>query len=419
MDDVRIASGDAVERLREMPDESVQCIVTSPPFWALRDYGTGSWEGGDEGCDHTKPTRHQVQGATSQRKGRASVDAQRNETFTGTCERCGAVRVDRQIGLEETPEEWVAALVRVFRECRRVLRSDGVMWLEVGDTYANDEKWGGSSGGKNGYAASGDEGYRQRRSTGLKGKDLVGAPWMLAFALRADGWWLRSEVIWDKLNPMPESVTDRPTTSHSRVFLLTKNDRYFFDADAIRSPHKHDGRKVTAVLGGDGSLQHRDGERWPGLGANARTVWSIASEPTPFAHFATFPQKLVERCLKAGTSEKGACASCGAPWRRVVEASGGTIGQGWHDHTDDLTTGQLNGASSKGMATYRREERGWEPTCEHPAAVVPCVVLDPFMGSGTTALVARRLGRYAVGVELNDEYIRIAEKRLQQLSLLV
>lgn len=461
--DVRIALGDAVERLREMPDESVQCIVTSPPFFALRDYGTGRWEGGDESCDHVKAARHQVQGATSQRAGRKSAEHQRNDMFVGTCGRCGAVRVDRQIGLEETPELWVEALVAVFAECRRVLRDDGVMWLECGDTYATTSTYRApqSMAKANGWAQE-EARVPRPNAPGVKAKDLVGAPWLLGFALRGDGWYLRSEVIWDKVNAMPESVLDRPTTGHSRVFLLAKTDRYFYDAEAIRQPHKHDGRRATKIASnGAGLTTHenyegrQNSERWPGSGANARTVWSIATQPTPWAHFATFPEKLVERCIMAGTSEAGGCLECGSPWRRLVVASGGTIGAGWHDHETDDVTGQRNGGSSRGWETYRREERGWVPTCDHydhlyylmprpsnrrkaeqrdmwpgrwmrvrsrPAqahwVTAPNVVLDPFMGSGTTAVVARRLGRHAVGVELNPAYLEICEGRLKQLSLL-
>jgi hypothetical protein len=205
---------------------------------------------------------------------------------------------------------------------------------------------------------------------------------------------------------MPESVTDRPTKAHSYVFLLTKRARYYYDADAIRDEYRYDGRRA---------------ERWPGAGANARTVWTIATEPTPFAHFATFPQALVERCIKAGTSEHGACGVCGAPWQRVVERAkaAGSLPAREGGHPNGSRDVKGGGpAYVKWKLANPDVLKGWAPTCDHAAATVrPCVVLDPFMGSGTTALVARRLGRRSVGVELSAAYGAIAARRLQQLSL--
>lgn len=258
---------------------------------------------------------------------------------------------------------------------------------------------------------------------------------------------------------MPESVTDRPTKTHSYVFLLTKKPRYFYDADAIRTPHKMDGRKVTTVVAGEGSEQHRDGERWPGSGANAKSVWDlekgdvvavcgvamtvwktdpltlepapvaesvwrIPTESTPFAHFATMPQALAERCIKAGTSEHGCCSECGSPWTReteIVRSLESGSGRSGNAPLGKNGSG-LQGAGAtrdvRNGPTVHVTTTGWTRTCTHDAPVKPCTVLDPFMGSGTTALVARRLGRHAVGIELNPEYVEIAARRLQQLSLL-
>lgn len=303
--DLTLFHGDVLDVLSALDDETVQMCATSPPFYGLRDYG-----------------------------------------------------VEGQIGLEETPEVWCDRLVEVFREVRRVLRPDGTLWVEIGDSYS--------------------------------GKELVGAPWMLAFALGKDGWTRRAEIIWEKPNAMPESVKDRPTRSHSTVFLLSKQAQYYYDVDAIRDPFRDgnrgagqgfrwnsphyteqdgplnntlgglppeaprgpDGRRVTAVKGQENSHQHRDGERWPNPeGANARTVWSIPTEPTPFAHFATWPQKLVARMIQAGSRE------------------GDTV-------------------------------------------------LDCFAGSGTTLAVARSLARQSIGIELNESYCALAAERTQQLSLL-
>jgi site-specific DNA-methyltransferase (adenine-specific)/site-specific DNA-methyltransferase (cytosine-N4-specific) len=274
--------------------------------------------------------------------------------------------------LEDTPDEWVARLVAVFREVKRVLRDDGTLWVEIGDSYAgagysNHENTGGVSRENGGS-------QRHRSGTGHKPKDLLGQPWMLAFALRADGWYLRSEIIWARPNPMPESVQDRPTKSHSTVFLLSKQARYFYDADAIS-----------------------ERERWPNpSGANARSVWTIPTEPTPFAHFATWPRKLVARMILAGTSERGVCPECGAPWVRETEET-----LGWSPSCDCMP---MTAAPNSRVLV-----------CDDP---VPATVLDPFAGSGTTLIVARSLGRRSIGVELNEEYCRLVRDRTMQQSLL-
>lgn len=404
--DMTLYHGDVIDVLRELPDESVHMCVTSPPFFSLRDYG-----------------------------------------------------VDGQIGLEETPELFVQKLVEVFREVRRVLRSDGTLWLEIGDSFAiapgkgdniPQKKWPNNT-----YA----QGAPNRQGIpGVKPKDLIGVPWLLAFALRADGWYLRQEIIWHKPDAMPESVRDRPTTSHSRVFLLTKAAQYFYDQDAIREPFKTqqtdgnrmrdsrppqdetldgsageaprgpDGRRKTTIQIGDGGHDNyaaRDGkQRWPNeQGANARSVWSVITESTPFAHFATMPTKLAAKMIKAGTSEHGCCSNCGAPWQRIVETGelGGEakIQKGPRPAADErgVSTGGL--ARSNGRTWREREMLGWEPRCKCDTEErVPAVVLDPFAGSGTTLLVARSLGRHSIGVELNPEYCDLIATRTQQLSLL-
>lgn len=303
--DMVLWHGDAREVLPAMEAESVDCVVTSPPYWQLRDYGD-----------------------------------------------------ERQIGLEPTPDEYVAGLVGVFRDVARVLRKDGTVWLVIGDTYA--AKRGGSDNGwdKSRLNNPGRVQKRQRVSmlqdrlpAGCKEKDLIGIPWMLAFALRAEGWWLRSEVTWCKPNGMPESVTDRPTTATESVFLLAKSATYYFDQDAVREEHHRDGRYVTRVVAGDGSIQHRNGERWPNEGRNLRDWWVLACQPIPDEHFAPFPVGLAARCIRAGCPE------------------GGTV-------------------------------------------------LDPFAGAGSTLVAARKLGCKSVGIELVDASCRIAARRTGQQSLL-
>jgi DNA modification methylase len=278
--DIRV--GDCMTVLDTLEEESVQTCISSPPYYGLRDYGTGKWEGGDPACSHRNETRHQAQGKTSQRVGRANVEHQRGETFTDTCGLCGAVRVDEQIGQERTPEAYVEKLVAVFRRVRRVLRDDGTVWLNLGDSYANDGKWGGETGGLHAYI---DDASRQRigrskRSTGLKPKDLIGIPWKVAFALQADGWTLRMDVVWHKTQPMPESVEDRPTRAHEYLFLLSKHAHYYYDAEAIAEPAT--GRASQGTR-------------------NKRSVWTINSEPYDGAHFAVMPTALVAPCVLAAS----------------------------------------------------------------------------------------------------------------------
>lgn len=322
----------------------VQCVVTSPPYWGLRDYGVGG-----------------------------------------------------QIGLEASPAEYVATMVGVFREVWRVLKPSGTVWLNIGDSYATGA---GKVGDCPGGGAQGERWKERGAMTapnrmpmpGLKPKDLIGVPWRLALALQADGWWIRSDIIWDKPNPMPESVTDRPTRSHEYVFLLTKSERYFYDQEAIKEPgsmasvarlnqpnfaNQQGGAKdygsqsnrstrrtlenlKARVDKQRGHSRRHDGfnDRWDemekreqcSLMVNKRDVWKIACEPTPDAHFATFPQKLVEPCVLAGS------------------------------RSGDL-------------------------------------VLDPFIGSGTVGKVCERLGRRWVGLELNGDYIGIAKRKTAQMGL--
>ena len=329
---------------------------------------------------------------------------------------------------------------------RRVLRDDGVLWLNYGDAYAAKPPGCGGASKSSGlhghvsekYRATLDAGCGSKRSSvppGYKPKDLIGLPWMLAFALRADGWWLRSDIIWHKPNPMPESVTDRPTKAHEYVFLLSKSARYFYDAEAIAeeaNPANH--RPSSGIRSTPPGSRPHGG---PANGArsytsrNARTVWTINPQPTPEAHFATFPEELAERCIKAGTSAYGACSDCGAPWLRVVEmgapdvehqraCGGGVDGDYAGAATKDFAAAGAQDASAvKARILAGMRERvttGWKPTCECEGAglwVRPCVVLDPFAGSGTTLLVAERLGRDSLGIELNPEYVAIAERRIK------
>lgn len=390
-----ILLGDVREQLKTLPDNSVQCCVTSPPYFGLRDYG-----------------------------------------------------MSEQIGLEPTPDAFVDALVSVFREVRRVLREDGSLWVNIGDSYCNTPRgnkgdWSSSSlnGAKTSatYQSTLNAGTAQTMNKsklpGLKSKDLIGIPWMLAFALRKDGWYLRQDIIWSKTSCMPESVKDRCTKSHEYLFLLTKSPRYYFDAEAIKTPAKQDWGTRDRQHGkyhNEGSgLQPHSGLTKSYAMANKRSVWTINPSNFKGAHFATFPEALVEPCVLAGTSERGACPQCGAPWAREIDAgtpdvsaqraAGGDAQGEYHGSAvkDYEAVGVQNASAVKArvLASMRvRTTVGWHPTCSCTDAETltptPCMVLDPFLGSGTTLAVAKRLGRNGIGVELNPEYAQIAETRI-------
>lgn len=307
----KIYNEDCLTFLKQMPDQYVECCITSPPYFGLRDYGMAG-----------------------------------------------------QIGLEETPEAYVEKMVAVFREVRRVLKDDGTLWLNLGDSYASNTKGSGRPSSKQDSNAGSR--YNPRKfNHGVKEKDLMGIPWMVAFALRADGWYLRQDIIWHKPNPMPESVTDRCTKSHEYIFLLSKSLQYYFDAKAIAEQQQQSSReRLTRGWNGDGDRGYPNGpqnhlknymgsfdsvEETP-LTRNKRDVWTVTTKPYREAHFATYPPDLIEPCIKAGCPEGG-------------------------------------------------------------------IVLDPFMGAGTTALVAHKLNRNYIGTELNPEYCQIAEKRILPYKL--
>lgn len=354
IDDYQILHGDALTMLRTLAAGSVHCIVTSPPYYGLRDYGTATWIDGDPACNHRPGSARRV-GATTLGGGTATTGHQQ-EGYRSTCGKCGARRRDDQIGLEPDVYAYLARLVGVFDECRRVLRDDGTLWLNVGDSYASGKGTCLNPGG-------GPKSYIQEKSrfpldrgsamtlrkSGLKPKDLIGVPWRVALALQAAGWWLRSDIIWAKRAPMPESVVDRPTRSHEHVFLLSKSARYYYDAEAVKDPGKTGSR-------------------------NLRDVWWLSPEPYQ-AHSATFPTEIPRRAISAGTSAYGCCPTCGAPWGRVP--------------------------------------LGWAPTCACPPNdPEPCTVLDPFVGSGTTLAVAVGMGRRVIGIDLNADYLALAERRM-------
>ena len=278
--------GDSLEQLRRLPDCSVNMCVTSPPYYGLRDYGTGIWIGGDPNCPHKRLNKHtNVHTGHAQDGLRGSVG---DAIYKTVCPDCGAIREDNQIGLEETPEEYVNKLVEIFREVRRVLTDDGALWINIGDSYAGGAgRWGGVDNitdkqvSNNGSLSEITTTRKWKHDT-IKTKDLMGIPWMLAFALRADGWYLRQDIIWHKPNPMPESVKDRCTKSHEYIFLLTKSPKYYFDYEAIQEPS-------VGNIGGVDKQCNR----------NKRDVWTVTPSHYKEAHFATYPQELILPCILA------------------------------------------------------------------------------------------------------------------------
>ena len=629
----KILLGDVREQLATLPDQSVQCCVTSPPYWGLRDYGTATWDGGDPECDHRKPANGSDPTKGSTLGGGKKTTGHSQEPWGGSCGKCGARRIDNQIGLESTPDAYVETMVEVFRDVRRVLRDDGTLWLNLGDSYATGA---GKVGGRPGGGTQGDNWKGAMTSpnrmpiAGLKPKDLVGIPWSVAKALQAPyytgkikriedriwlaamidaegcifihkrkvgqsngqgyvrkndsygsglevsntnraivdrcmeivgmgsiceqspeqnhrrkqtiyrwnlrlnicrdvlrevyphlvakqhearlaigcpssgakaataheslkalhngraadidfpapssmyepGWWLRSDIIWSKPSPMPESVTDRPTKAHEYVFLLTKSARYFWDAEAVAEPFS-DERMGNP---GGGTRNYAPEDRNDGTdsrmlawdkgaeraGRNVRSVWEITTQPYAAAHFATFPEALPERCIKAGSREPGKRCDCDEIIRtptgsgvtndpslttgragmnrqrrenegaRLVtrrqqrhhaeqikasphrEAMAAAAGQAF-DHYVRIDASGARPLPDKLMQEWT--VNGWitdAPACDCPQQAD--TVLDPFCGAGTTGLVADRLRRDFIGIELNPEYLELARKRIGSVA---
>ena len=367
--DIKILQGDCIETLQKLDDKSINTCITSPPYWGLRNYN-------DE---------------------------------------------EKQLGMEDTPEEFVDNLVKVFREVKRVLRDDGTVWLNLGDSY--------SSGGRTtttNQSLRGDKDYgvtRPKPSKGIKPKDLIGIPWRVALALQQDGWYLRQDIIWHKPNPMPESVKDRCTKAHEYIFLLSKNVKYYFDNEAI----KEDGVIKAGTKGAKGSKERQnqkgvnarppeykiyDGKR------NKRSVWTVTTKPFKGAHFATFPKDLIEPCVLAGCPEK-ICADCNTPYIRQVESKRFKRNElpkddpRYRPNTYEGSYKDINGKADAGYTETK--DLGVQKQCDCKTNETKAgTVLDPFGGSGTTGIVAANHNRHAVLCELNQEYIDLAKDRINQ-----
>jgi DNA modification methylase len=499
----KIEFGDCREIMKRWIDEGVkiQTCITSPPYYGLRDYGTATWEGGDINCDH-KDARSRGDDIKDGDKQGTNAGSRPNKKFI--CE-CGAKRVDNQIGLEQTPKEYIDNMVDVFNHIKELLADDGTLWVNIGDSYSS----GGRTSTTN-QSLRGNTEYGVTRPPviqGIKPKDLIGIPWMLAFALREAGWYLRQDIIWHKPNPMPESVTDRCTKSHEYIFLLSKSPQYYFDHLAI----KEQGVTPAGTKGAKGSVERQnqfgvnarppeykiyDGMR------NKRDVWSVNVRPYKGAHFATYPTALIEPCILAGSPEK-ICVECNTPYKRqtkiernltleeveqirnnIIEINKekkpyAIIDKEFrnqvieyrnlpnHDELREylqsnrnlvgLTIDQIETAFNTQAPHHWFEKGGSYPDkedwlqikqmlllddkydkemteifyksglkCDNKyldeGLVKQCkcdtnetkagIVFDPFMGSGTTAQVALQHGRQYLGCELNKEYEKLQQERI-------
>jgi DNA modification methylase len=437
----RVAIGHVLDVLATLPEQSVHCCVTSPPYWGLRNYKTPPqiWDG-DPKCTHEwAQDIRKVSGKVGHGRGGSTLSGgheswgNREGTTSGAfCTCCSAWR--GHLGNEPTLDLYVAHMVAIFRAVMRVLRDDGTLFLNIGDTYASAWPCQRRNVIGEGSLPNGKREARPPRMPhGLKEKDLVGIPWRVAFALQADGWYLRSDIVWEKPNVMPESATDRPTKSHEYIFLLSKSADYFFDMEAVREPcvsGPSDLKKMREALpriGGkhkslDDALSKANADTNIGqkrsvgdpTGRNIRSVWTIATEPYRDAHFAAFPQEIPRRAIRAGTSERGCCPTCGAPWAREVERrSTCAVPRG----TVPSSSRAIGQPQQAGVSVEVRT-LGWQPTCGCPQHdPIPCTVLDIFAGSGTTLQVAEDLGRLWFGIDLSDEYLKLIKKRTAQRTV--
>lgn len=423
MDTIHV--GDSLRVLRTLSDESVHCIVTSPPYYGLRDYKTGRWKGGDPKCDHVEHTskdahRSSTLGGPGHRLPESNARFKSLERrYRSKCRKCGAVRIDEQIGMERSPQDYIDCLAAVFRECRRVLHSTGTLWLNLGDTYANTTAIG-TKRPNSPQARLAPEGRAASNAQtvgipmeGVKPKDRLMIPARTAIALQDDGWYLRDEIIWAKGNTTPFSGNDRTTPAHEMIYVFSKRPRYFYNIHAIKSTGLTKlGKNETAVFF-EKSYEIE-------FKVHPRSIWMMNTKPYKDAHFAVFPRELPRRCILAGSSEGGCCSQCMRPYEFELEQINPKAVTSGRHRT------QADRSRDRGIRTIHRPDdvknenlgqwriSGWKPGCDCDAPRIPCVVMDPFFGAGTTGLVARSLGRSFIGIELSRDYARMARKRIMK-----
>jgi len=493
---IDIIQGNNLDSLKNLPSQSINTCVTSPPYYGLRDYGTGTWIGGNENCPHKRTTKISKDTATGHKGMSEQGHVVGDAIYKSVCPDCGAVREDQQLGLEDSPEEFVNNLVKLFQEIKRVLRDDGTVWLNLGDTYCGTGNKGSHTDPKHKEGRNAQGVAINHKLDGFKSKDLIGIPWRVAFALQQDGWYLRQDIIWHKPNPMPESVRDRCTKSHEYIFLLSKNNKYYYDYEAIKEEATYKGVK----RGGSTNRYEQNnfgGDNKKYDTKNKRSVWSVNVKPFKSAHFAVFPMDLIEPCVLAGCPEQ-VCLECNEPYLREVvtikteiptertnalspdfidgkkviyqrpklvpqkefvdflrsKSSSEFIRHNttiphntcshWfrYDNTgfsyptiedweeakyifddDSLEFDRINEGLTfietstppqwRPKVEYSHQDNGFKKQCDCKTDETKGgTVLDPFGGSGTTGIVADNNKRNAVLLELNPDYIEIAEARI-------
>lgn len=455
-----VIQGNCLDVLKTLPDEIIDCCVTSPPYYGLRDYGTGTWVGGDPDCPHRRTTKRSDKTITGHKQDELEGNVG-DAIYKTVCPLCGAVREDNQIGLEETPEEYVQKLVDVFHEVKRVMKDDGTLWLNIGDSYVAkppshrdtpnmQDKSYGNWETELGYEKSSSR-YKALL-TRYKNKDLIGIPWMLAFALRKDGWYLRQDIIWHKPNPMPESVKDRCTKSHEYVFLLSKNPRYYFDNNSIQENavtsevYESKEKKSSKYENTEQESSVRQGiHRDRGndivvvrkrLPSHEEFVSFIREHTTVdiLADNTEIPRTKIEHWFRK--DEDGFSYPSVEDWEKIRDYV-----DDWSEDFKDIDERMTDvtyetDAVLKNFNGKRNKRDVWSVTTKavkeaHFATfpeelIEPCIlagcrkggiVLDPFFGSGTTGRVATKHNRNYLGIELNPEYIEISKRRTDNIQL--
>ena len=441
---VTLYLGNALDVLKTLPDESINCVVTSPPYYGLRDYNTSIWHGGNLECDHQSNDVKRGKNSVKQNTQNNGLGA----GFYDVCPKCGATKEDKQIGLEKTPFEYIDKLVEIFAEVKRVLTPDGTVWLNLADSYAGSRSDKYSSVNKdsmsyrNGHRKAGVEKSIKNKLEGFKPKDLIGIPFRVAFALQDQGWYLRSDIIWEKNNPMPESVRDRPTKSHEYIFLLTKSAKYYYDADAIKEPSIEGQSITTRKNAGPGKEKKPYSVIEPEFRKEIIEYRDLPEQNEIKEYLSKWRNKRkitiqqIEDYFKSQAPhhwfETNGSYPSVSDWKELKMLLG------FDDIFDSRMTNIYEKSGMKQTYEYRNKRDVWHmntssfpgshfavfpnelpTTCIKAGTKPGGVVLDPFAGSGTTLEVANSLGRKAIGIDLNPQFLDMCLTRTQQMSLFI